>query len=316
MLNVDNSNGFGIVPGACSHNIKAAFENICPSIEYDSFAQRIRDSNNCLNRQIDVASDHQPENLSSQLEAMPTKDDPSDDTNLTSPIDIPSANDLNTSVKHACGSDDAALDQLHNINDGGTAVAQQAQPNATEILMPKHSTSDNVEAFWPMENVFYTGIIAEEQEGTKNVIYDDGQIETLDFANETMRLASSANIMSISPTSIRLESDTPAVMETILNYFRNRPFLKYQAQVIPSYLLFNAYTAEDAEFKRTVQVTALAKVRNYANIISIRTIYKKNLIMISHWSLRLVSYRTRTETAQCLSYERTARHDRPLVLLL
>lgn len=136
------------------------------------------------------------------------------------------------------------------------------------------TTGDGIEVFWPLHNSFYPGVVAEKQNNIHTVVYDDGGIETLYFANETWRYASGAMLMSMIASSIRLESNAPDVLASMLQYFGNKPFLRHEAQSFPDYVLLNAYSAEETEFRRTVRAIPLAEVPNNADIIASHTVYK------------------------------------------
>lgn len=60
----------------------------------------------------------------------------------------------------------------------------------------------------------------------------------------------------------------------MFNNFGNKTFLRYQAQAYPDSVLLEAYTAEESDFKRTVNIIPLAEIPTNANIISSHTIYK------------------------------------------
>lgn len=80
--------------------------------------------------------------------------------------------------------------------------------------------------------------------------------------------------MYIYASSIRLESEPLALLWSMLHYFRNKPFSKYQAQALLYHVLINVYNAKDNEFKRTVRVTNLAEVPKDANIIAGHAVHK------------------------------------------
>lgn len=84
------------------------------------------------------------------------------------------------------------------------------------------STGDKIEMYWPLDNTSYPGLTAEEQNSSQTVVYDDGSIETLDLQNETWRYASSAKLLSIAASSIRLESNVPQVLNKMLAYFGSK----------------------------------------------------------------------------------------------
>lgn len=104
-------------------------------------------------------------------------------------------------------------------------------------------------------------------------MYNDGDIETIELLNETWRYASSAKLLSIDALSVHLDSEVPRVLDEMLAYFGNRPFLRHQAQAFPNYVPINAYNDEETEFKKAVKLTDLSDVPKDANIIASQTVY-------------------------------------------
>lgn len=138
------------------------------------------------------------------------------------------------------------------------------------------AVGDKVEMFWPHDNEFYPGIIAEEQSGSQTVVYNAGSIETLNFGNETCRYASSAKLLSINASSIKLNGGAPTILSCMFNFFVNEPFLHHQAQAFPVYIVLNAYTymTDEFDFKKVVKETPHGEIPHKANIVASHTIYK------------------------------------------
>lgn len=116
---------------------------------------------------------------------------------------------------------------------------------------------DTIVVLWPVDNAYYPSFVAEEQNDNKTVVYDDGGIETLDFATETWQYASSAKLRDLSATSLTLKSGLNDVLMRMFNYFGNKPFMRHQAQGFPQYALKNAYDSKETDLKKLSQLLIL-----------------------------------------------------------
>lgn len=65
-----------------------------------------------------------------------------------------------------------------------------------------------------------------------------------------------------------------SVLYHVLEYFGNRPSLRYQAQGFPQFSLKTAYDVEKKNFKKTVKIVPISEVPARANIISSHVLYK------------------------------------------
>lgn len=158
--------------------------------------------------------------------------------------------------------------------------------NKTEETVPDHnadnspSTSvapevgDHVEVFWPLDKSHYAEIVAEEQSLQKPKLYDNGGVETLYFSNETWSYVSSAQLISLSATTLQLERKVNHVLAQLLEHFVNRPFMRLQAQAFLQFCLAASYRDEKLSFKKTVKVILLANAPGNANIIVSHVLYE------------------------------------------
>ena len=61
----------------------------------------------------------------------------------------------------------------------------------TTVLSLLHQLGERVEVFWPDDNTYYPGVVTEVTHGGQHVVlYDDSDVETLNFSNEVWRYES------------------------------------------------------------------------------------------------------------------------------
>lgn len=70
-----------------------------------------------------------------------------------------------------------------------------------------------------------------------------------------------------------LPSDEQSILRQIFNLFGNRSFMRHHAQAFDQFVIANAYAAEEAEFKKTVEVVNRSSVPKGSNVISSHVIY-------------------------------------------
>lgn len=77
------------------------------------------------------------------------------------------------------------------------AVSTSQKPNECPPNSP--DTGDRVEVYWPLEGQYYSGEINEvHQDGTRVVVYDGADIETLNMSEEAWRLAQNKSLHPLS----------------------------------------------------------------------------------------------------------------------
>lgn len=167
---------------------------------------------------------------------------------------IESASAVQQVFEMSFSSDDESNTTTWNVADNSAATL------AVDHALNKPTVGDKVDVYWPLDNLYYLGIVAEEQNGSQTAVYDDGGIETLNFQNETWHYSFSAKLLSIHAGSFRLESNASTLIDEMLNYFSNRPFIRHQAQAFPTYVLQNAYITKEDDVKKNVKPTTLADV--------------------------------------------------------
>lgn len=263
VLSAEKSNGSIIVPGSRGLVVKAALEDVRVVIINDCFAQIIREANDVLDRCVDSELYDDASYVSDPL--------PADDTFTNTSDNHTDSRPFETSFV----AEDSEIDS-HDDCDSTNKIDANIDATATAVDMNWPAVGDQVEIYWPLENALYPGLVAEEQNESETVVYDDGRIETLDFDHETWRSESRAKLLSIEAFSIRLEIVVQNVLDAMINYFGNKPFIRHQAQAFPSYVLHNAYAAEENDFKKTVQVTPMNDVPNDAKIITSQSHSIKN----------------------------------------
>lgn len=125
---------------------------------------------------------------------------------------------------------------------------------------------------------FYTGTICEAHNTNQTIVYDDDDTVPVDLTNETWRLASSTMIHAMLEAAQCIDSDMPSVIEDMLQYFGNKPFLHPQAQCFPQYAFTHAYSTEEIESKEIGDAITLSNVPTNANIIASHVFYKLEVL--------------------------------------
>lgn len=194
--------------------------------------------------------------------------------------------DLATSIQEAMDTltlvvdnaiDDTITEKTINLEERNDEHAKDWASDSDEDgnggLTPLPATGDSVEVYWPLDKAFYPAVISSVAPDTEHrvVHYHDGEVETLDTSQETW-LYSKNDTLSASVTE--LTSNSEETLSTFKNRFGFKDFLMYQAEGLPSYILWNAYNAKEEKFKQTVQEVHVTVVPKNANIITSHVIYK------------------------------------------
>lgn len=143
---------------------------------------------------------------------------------------------INTSK---CVASASSLNSL-NVDPPDSYLSKMSAADTTN-LQPAPNASDKKDVFWPFDNTFHHCIVTEEKKRNQTVVYNDRGIETLKFACETLRYASSADLSSTSPKGGTLSRNMSIVLDEILHHFRNKPFLRFQAKAFPQFATQHAY---------------------------------------------------------------------------
>lgn len=107
--------------------------------------------------------------------------------------------------------------------------------------------------------------------GRLSINYDNGDIDLVYMANKRWRFsASTAN--SLSAVIPEVSITQPTVIGKSLDYYRNKPIIRHQAQRFSSYPLLNAYKTEKKALKESVKIVAKCDVPLDAYIISYHTL--------------------------------------------
>lgn len=84
---------------------------------------------------------------------------------------------------------------------------------------------DLVAVYWPLDDALYSGAVqAVSTNGRHKVLYDDGDVETLNLCDENWGFCTDQCTKPFS-----LHSDMPALLANMFEYFGNKLFLRFQA---------------------------------------------------------------------------------------
>lgn len=118
--------------------------------------------------------------------------------------------------------------------------------------------------------MYYSGQVSTVENGRHTILYKDGDVEQLDLSEEAWRFCS-ANTNSRTISTV--ESDLPKVLSSMLEYFRNRFFMRRETQGFPLYSLHHAYKIEETDLKETCTALPVSEAPSDANVIFSHVLY-------------------------------------------
>lgn len=131
-----------------------------------------------------------------------------------------------------------------------------------------------VKHFWPIDKIYYSGTVQAIENRKHTISYNASNQKRFNIANKPCPFASNAVLQAISAQSVRIQSDLPAVLDKLLQYFGSRPFLQQEALCFPIFALQQFYFVAKIDFKKTVQSTLLSEVPGNAKTIPSHVFYK------------------------------------------
>lgn len=252
VLSFDPVSGIVSIPGSNGSPIHAAVEDVRHAVTEDELAVHVTESIDQINSEIDAA--------------------------ITDSSALP---DTSPSISNTDLVGTGYNPDFDNDDDDTNAMEYNNIENAAA---PLPLVGDHIVVLWPEDNLYYPGVITSINDIGQHVTnYDDGDREELNMCNETWRSDSTLNANATSLPS--LKSNVQGVLKDILDTLGNKPFMRHHAQSFPQYVLYNAYEAEESEFKKQVECVSIADVPPDANIIASHTIYKIKIAKTN--SLRL-----------------------------
>lgn len=153
------------------------------------------------------------------------------------------------------------------------------------------SICDHLEVIKPHDDQNYCGIVsATTRAGVHTINYVDGEVETLNLANETWRTWD--NISANATGFTDLSSDIAHVVKETFDVIGIKTFLFHEAQAFPSHVMLKAYEKDESVFKQHVKCEPVSDVPRSANIISSHTVYnvKKDYDCSLQLKARIVSH--------------------------
>lgn len=240
VISINTESGMLSVPGAAGHQINVAFE-------YARAAQMTRD----IKEMVQQAIDQFDENIDNLLMSAD-----GDHDSIISPDRVPhhaTSNDTPSVVD--IDDSDVSAPELDNNGDSSpltlqSEAAPQSDPEPVVDAHPPESVvadsnnspdiGDHIEVFWPADNAYYPGIVAEIQDDGRHVIlYDDADVEIINLANEQWRYANTA--LAHVGRFVTLPSNEQRVLAELMKTFGNKPFMFHHAQGFEQSPLVKAY---------------------------------------------------------------------------
>lgn len=146
------------------------------------------------------------------------------------------------------------------------------EPDYSAEPCQKPNVGDNISGYWPLMNSSYNGRV-HQISGDKYVVhYDEGGVGTLILDNENWKYCA-----VIFPRSSEWKSTHLHDLKTFLDYFGNRPFMKFEERTFSQYLFQIAYKNEENSFKKIVMEIPIQDVPDDANKINSHVLYKVNV---------------------------------------
>lgn len=248
VLSYDRSTNTVSVPGANGKTVRAAIEDVRPALRNDALAQ-----------QIQVSIDEIQDELASLVETNTETQD----------------NDSHRSYDRST--------EMIRQNEDEDSFSINDEPYFTASNDP--GVGDKIEVFWPLEDAYFPGVIASiDENGLSNVLYDDGDEETLDLTKETWN-ALNENETATQPDAVtsndvvlapgkELTSVSRDAIEMYYNQFKHSEFLLNHAEGLPEFVTQNAYAKEESSFLANAEKVHVSNVPKDANVITSHVLYK------------------------------------------
>lgn len=218
VLSVQIASGTVTIAGSSVKSIHCAVEYVRPAVTENDLALHISRANYQLKESIDYAPVY--------------CDNP-----------IVSLDHLNHENKYDLGVDNNAENPIIRTIDknNGPTIDRANNPNSHLPL----TVVDNFEVYWTDDEQYYLVIgTLRNESGKHDIIYDDGESETKNMATKTW--LSISTMRARTAALIKIDSNTPAVLQEILGILGKLPLMLHQAQKFTHYVRFNAFSLEEA----------------------------------------------------------------------
>lgn len=252
VLNFDPESWTVTVPSSNGRTMKAAVEDVRLAVSEESFASLVREGNDRLDNSIEEMLDE------IQINCVQERSNSEEN----------SSSEINNDIYEYS-------DSMINFESHSNKECQHPSNFAESDSPIFPAVGDSIKVFWPLDNQYYNGTVANISDNNVFTIsYDDGEVEELpDMSKENWRFSSSAMLHAMSATNL-VVSNEGEILNQLLEYFGNKPFLRYRAQGFPTFPLLNAYNSGEEDFKKTVKTVPIDEVPKDANVISSHVIYK------------------------------------------
>lgn len=279
IVEIDRRSETVTVPGSHGHKIIASFEDIRTVPCDDEFARLVSESLDELDDEVRCALE-QEKSVGNRKT-----------TNVKNKRVKPCKHRRRKSVestddRHRCASDDEQVFDDSNVIENDTSsndytasdhVSGDNNDDSNEQDSQMPDLGDQVDIYWSEDDEYYSGVVTEVDETGHTIVYDDGDVEIVDFSGEQWRFTGSqdgvleSNTVSGLTTLSRNEQEALGAM---FKYFGNKPFMRHEAQGFSQAAIMSAYQREEDVFLENVKIVRRTTIPTDANIISSHTLYK------------------------------------------
>lgn len=162
-----------------------------------------------------------------------------------------------------------------NEHDQPLNVDLTASVTTDEPVFAK--TGDRIEVYWPLDDMFYPGVVDYVQDTRAAIKYDDGDEGSLDLRHEPWRFASSPVAEALTAVLPLLASSAQQDIGQYMSCFGNKSFLHHQAQGLAQHALQSAHNVEEEIFKKHVEVVPRSNISHDVSFIRSHVVYKVKL---------------------------------------
>lgn len=155
-----------------------------------------------------------------------------------------------------------------DFSDERTYAPAHENPNASTV-----NRGDRIMVYWPDDKLHYPGTVSTlHRDGHVTVLYDDGEKERLRLGDERWNYEPT-NISALSSFVTNIDQE-PIELQRMMDHFRNKPFMRHQAQGFEQFPLVKSYRIEKDTFLKTVYTVPNSEVPLDANVINSHVLYK------------------------------------------
>lgn len=200
---------------------------------------------------------------------------------------VPADNPLSTLVQYAIDELDALIDKIVDVHESShdkSPKHDRSLNDSTEVDRDvcyfsgepamRPNMGERVEAYWPLDDVYYASEkTAINEEGRCVILYDDNEQETFNMSNESWRHEKSSLNASAFEIVKTLDSNEQDLARAMMEQLGQKPFLWHHSQGFDQSAIVSAYDAEERDYTKNMKRVSRHEVPRDVNIVSSHVMY-------------------------------------------